>query len=81
MTLMENSMSSLLPLKKNQHLGRKHQRILKGYFTWSIAPRKCTFRKITNPKKLTKIVPFNLTTVDRGNEKNRKLDELKEKEE
>ena len=27
------------------------------------------------------MVPFNLTTVDRGTEKNRKLQELKEKEE
>lgn len=32
-------------------------------------------------KKLTQIVPFNLTTVDRGTEKDRMLQEMKEKEE
>ena len=33
------------------------------------------------PKKLTQIVPFNLTTVDRGTEKDRILQEMKDKEE
>ena len=36
---------------------------------------------LQSPKKLTKFAPFKLTTVDRGNEKNRKLEDLKEKEE